>query len=99
MITDRDIVVKCIAEGRDPAMCEVAELIEGPLFWISDDTDIMTALALMEEHKIRRVPVIDAQRKLCGMLSQADIATHLDNQEVGLFVAAISSGPAVQHAV
>lgn len=99
MVTDRDIVVKCIAEGRDPAMCEVAELVEGPLFWISDQTDIMSALALMEEHKIRRVPVIDDQHRLCGMLSQADIAMHLDNHEVGLFVSAISNGPAVQHAV
>ncbi|MFH8387551.1 CBS domain-containing protein [Kitasatospora sp. NPDC018058] len=90
IITDRDIVVKCIAEGRDPRTTTAGELAQGKPVTVDADADQGEVLQLLEEHRIRRLPVIDAHR-LVGMISEADIARHLDRHEVGEFVEAICS--------
>lgn len=85
MITDRDIVVRCCAEGRNPADVTAAEMAQGTPHWVSADSDINQVLNLMEEHKIRRVPVIENHR-LVGMISEADLARNLTDEEVAHFV-------------
>jgi CBS domain-containing protein len=94
MLTDRDIVVKVLAEDKDPASVKAGELGQGDgkTVTIGADDPIDQALRTMIDHKVRRLPVID-DRKLVGIISQADIATHLDEEKVGDLVEAISAAP------
>jgi CBS domain-containing protein len=94
MITDRDIVVKVLAEGKDPSSVTAGELGvgDGKTVTIGADDSIDEALRTMIDNKVRRLPVID-ERKLVGIISQADIATHLDEEKVGDLVEAISAAP------
>lgn len=91
MLTDRDIVVLGLAADRDPSTTTAGDLASGRLVWVRDDAPISEALQQMESHLIRRIPVIDEQRQLCGIIAQADIATHLDRAETGELVEAISA--------
>jgi CBS domain-containing protein len=90
MITDRDIVVKCIAEGADPAKTKVGSLAQGKPVTIGADDDIEEACKTMVDHKVRRLPVIDGH-DLIGVVSQADLAKSLPSDKVGELVGAISS--------
>ena len=89
MLTDRDIVVKCIARGGDPAQTPAGSLAEGTPVTIGADDDIRDALTLMEQHQVRRLPVIDGH-ELVGIIAQADIALSLSPTETGETVEAIS---------
>ena len=90
IITDRDIVVKCIAEGGDPKTAKVGELAQGKPVTIGADDDIDEACKTMVDHQLRRLPVIDGH-DLIGMVSQADLAKALPADKVGELVSAISS--------
>jgi CBS domain-containing protein len=94
MLTDRDIVVKVLAKGKDPSSTKVSELADqGEVVTIGADDSIDEALRTMVDHKVRRLPVIDGH-DLVGMLTQADIATNLgDDAKVGDLVEAISAAP------
>ncbi|MER7667099.1 CBS domain-containing protein [Kitasatospora sp. NPDC096128] len=72
IITDRDIVVRCLAEGKDPAAMTAIELA-GHLHCVRADDSMDVVLKKMEQHQIRRIPVIDGER-LVGMISEADLA-------------------------
>ena len=89
MLTDRDIVVKCIARGGDPAQQTAGSIAEGKPVTIGADDDIREALTTMEKHQVRRLPVIDGH-DLVGIISQADIALSLSATETGETVEAIS---------
>ena len=91
MLTDRDIVVKVLAQGKDPDSTKVSELAEGKPVTIGADDPIEEALRTMSEHKVRRLPVIDGH-DLVGIISQADIARNLDDEKTGDLVEAISAG-------
>ena len=91
MITDRDIVVKVLAQGKDPSSTKVSEIAEGKPVTIGADDSIEEALRTMSEHKVRRLPVIDGH-ELVGIISQADIARNLDDEKTGDLVEAISAG-------
>jgi CBS domain-containing protein len=92
MLTDRDIVVKVLAQGKDPAQTKAGELGEGTPVTIGADDPIDEALRKMTEHKVRRLPVIEDKR-LVGIVSQADIAVNLDEEQTGDLVEAISAAP------
>jgi CBS domain-containing protein len=94
MLTDRDIVVKVLAEGKDPSQTRAGELGQGDgkTVTIGADDSIDEALRTMTEHKVRRLPVIDGHR-LVGVVSQADLATNIDEEKVGELVEAISAAP------
>jgi CBS domain-containing protein len=91
MVTDRDIVVKALAQGKDPARTKAGELGagDGNTVTIGADDSIEEALRTMSEHQVRRLPVIDG-RELVGIVSQADIARNYDEEKVGDLVEAIS---------
>ena len=93
IITDRDIVVKCLAEGKDPDACSAIELAQGKPFYVDASADIETVLQEMTQHKIKRLPVIE-NRELVGIVSEADLAQHLPEDQIGRLVEAIKSGPA-----
>jgi CBS domain-containing protein len=91
IITDRDIVVRCVAAGGDPATVTAGDLAQGKPFTIDADASAGQVLRAMEDHRIRRLPVIDNHR-LAGMISEADLARHLPEQSIAEFVEAICAG-------
>lgn len=89
MLTDRDIVVKAVAVGLDPETTSAGSLAAGRPVTTESDASIEQLLDLMKEHRIRRVPVLE-NRRLVGIISQADIARHLDAADTGRTVEEIS---------
>jgi CBS domain-containing protein len=93
MLTDRDIVVKVLAQGKDPGSMRAGELAtQGEVVTIGADDSLDEVLRTLTQHKVRRLPVIDGHQCV-GVISQADIATHLDEEQVGELVEAISAAP------
>jgi CBS domain-containing protein len=92
MVTDRDIAVKVVAQGKDPEATEVVELAEGTPIWVEADADVDRAVELMTAHNVRRLPVIE-DHQLVGILTQADIARQASPQETADLLASISSAP------
>ena len=89
MVTDRDIVVQCLATGGDPATTTAGSLARGKPVTIGADDPVEEALRTMASHQVRRLPVVDGH-DLVGMLSQADIARAMPHTEVGDMLEAIS---------
>jgi CBS domain-containing protein len=89
VVTDRDIVVKCLAVGGDPRQTKASELAEGKPVTIGADDSVEEAVRTMKEHRVRRLPVIDGH-DLVGMVSQADIARNWPEDRVGELLEAIS---------
>jgi CBS domain-containing protein len=92
IITDRDIVVRCVAEGRDPQTMTAQDLVRAAPISVDADSDVSDVLSTMEQNKIRRVPVVEDER-LVGIISEANIATKLGTREVGDFASAVYSAP------
>jgi CBS domain-containing protein len=90
MVTDRDIVVKCIAEGGDPATTTAGTLCEGQLVTIGADDPLEEVLRTMKQHKVRRLPVIDGH-DLVGVVSQGDVAKNAPHDKVAELLETISS--------
>ncbi len=88
IITDRDIVIKCVADGGDPETVTAGVLAQGEPFTIGAEASAGQVLRVMEDHRIRRLPVTD-NRRLVGMISEADLARHLPEQAVAEFVETI----------
>ena len=88
IITDRDIVIRCVAAGNDPETVTAGDLALGTPFTVGADVSAGQVLRVMEEHRIRRLPVIDNHR-LVGMISEADLARHLPGEDISEFVEAI----------
>ena len=93
MITDRDIVTNCVANGGDPNNIMVEEYAAGEAITIGADDSVEEALRTMTEHGVRRLPVIDGH-ELVGIVSQADVARHLSADQIGHLLEAISAAPA-----
>ncbi|MEV0980418.1 CBS domain-containing protein [Streptomyces sp. NPDC049915] len=81
ILTDRDIVVGCVAMGHDPARVTAGDLAKGTPRWIDANADISEVLSEMQQHRIRRLPVIDNKR-LVGMISEADLVRHLSDGQI-----------------
>jgi CBS domain-containing protein len=93
VVTDRDLAMKIVAEGRDPASVRLSELLEGgEVVTIGADDSVEEAIRTMKDHAVRRLPVIDGNA-LVGMVSQADIARAMPDAKIGDLVDAISSAP------
>ena len=90
MLTDRDIVVKVLAEGEDPSSVTAGDLGGGKPVTIGADDAVDEALHTMAEHKVRRLPVIDGH-DLVGVVSIADLAGAVEDDKVGDLVEAISA--------
>jgi CBS domain-containing protein len=81
-VTDRDIVVRLVAEGKDPQSTPVREIASTDIVTIEPDRDLDEALELMAKHQVRRLPVVEDGR-LIGVLAQADVAREGDEKDVG----------------
>ncbi len=91
MLTDRDIVVKVLAHDMDPAAKRAGDLAQGRPVTVAADAPLDEALSLMREHAVKRLPVLDENRRLCGIITEADIATHMPEERTGELVGAIAS--------
>jgi CBS domain-containing protein len=91
MVTDRDIVVKALANGKDPAKTKLADLVEEQeqVVTIGADDDADEILRTMSSHRVRRLPVIDGE-ELVGIVAQADVARSLPDPQVADLLDAIS---------
>lgn len=81
IITDRDIVLRCVAESKDPSEIAADEIISGDLQTVEPDDDIEQALRIMSEKQIRRLPVVD-EGTLVGMVSLGDLAVKTDDEDL-----------------
>ncbi|MEU3003111.1 CBS domain-containing protein [Streptomyces sp. NPDC007020] len=81
IITDRDIVVGCVAKGHDPSEVTAGDLAQGTPRWIEAEADVEAVLEEMQTHRIRRLPVVE-NKKLVGMISEADLAQHLTEEQI-----------------
>lgn len=75
VVTDRDIVCRVVAEGRDPATVTAESMMSTPVVVVYDDAELDDVLDMMETHQIRRVPVIDAEGCCSGIIAQADLVS------------------------
>jgi CBS domain-containing protein len=79
VVTDRDIVVRAIAEGRDPKSTKIRDIVDGQLITVSPDQSAHDAAKLMREHDVRRLPVVEGDRPV-GIVSIGDLAVALDDE-------------------
>lgn len=89
-VTDRDIVTRVIAEGRDPESTSVREIASTDLVTIDPQQQLDEALRLMARHQVRRLPVVEEDGRLVGVVAQADVAEHAQSAETGRMVEKIS---------
>ena len=80
VVTDRDITVRAVAEGRGPVTTQVREVMTPDAIYGLDDQDIEDAARLMEQYQIRRLPVLNRHKQLVGMVSLGDLAVHPGQQ-------------------
>ena len=90
VLTDRDIAVKVVAEGKDPESTQVREVASKDLVTVGPDDDLVEALRLMAKHQVRRLPIVEEGDQLVGVLAQADMAREGDEAETGKLVEKIS---------
>lgn len=90
MLTDRDIVVRVLAEGKDARAVHAGELAKGTPVTVAADDDVAQVLRTMSEHQVRRVPVLDGGR-LVGIVAQADVARVVEEARVGDLLRALSA--------
>jgi CBS domain-containing protein len=90
VITDRDIVCRAVAKGKNPTAVTAAECMTEPVVVVNEETSLADVIAVMEENQIRRVPVVDATGCCCGIISQADVALSADKTETGEMVREVS---------
>jgi CBS domain-containing protein len=89
-VTDRDIAIRVVAEGRNPESTTVGEVASRELVTIDPQQDLDEALRLMARHQVRRLPVVEEDGKLVGVVAQADIAKHASDEQTGDLVEDIS---------
>ena len=81
IVTDRDLALKVVAEGLDPKQTKIEEVMTTGVQTCNPDDDVSNVLKLMEHHHVRRIPIVDEQDCLVGIIAQADIATRIDEAE------------------
>jgi CBS domain-containing protein len=81
IVTDRDIVLKVIAEGRDPKTTQVGKVMSKKLVTCRADDDVDVAMQAMAQYQLRRIPVVENNMRLVGIIAQADVATRANEPE------------------
>lgn len=79
VVTDRDIVLRCIAEGKDAERCTAKDVMSPNLFYCFEDQTLEEAVKLMEQNKVRRLAVLNRDKRLTGVISLSDIALAEEN--------------------
>ena len=90
MVTDRDTVIRVVAEGKDPQSTTVGEIASRDLVTVDPEQDLDEAMRLMAQHQVRRLPVAEEDGRLVGILAQADVAREGKDAKTGQVVQEIS---------
>ena len=90
ILTDRDIAIRVVAEGRDPGQVKVRDVASKQVVTIDPQQDLDEALRIMAKHQVRRLPVVEEDGRLVGVVAQADVAREGDDKETGQLVQEIS---------
>jgi CBS domain-containing protein len=90
MLTDRDIAIRVVAEGRNPDEVKVSEVASKQVVTIDPQQDLDEALRIMAKHQVRRLPVVEEDGRLVGVVAQADVAREGDDTQTGELVEEIS---------
>jgi len=90
VLTDRDVAVRVVAEGLDPERVKVFEVASRDVVTLDPGQDLDEALRLMARHRVRRLPVVEEDGRLAGVVAQADVAEHADERRTGEVVEQIS---------
>lgn len=90
VLTDRDIAIRVVAEGKDVQGTRVSEIASQDLVTIDPQQDLDEALRLMAQHQVRRLPVVEEDGRLVGIVAQADVARHASAERTGEVVEEIS---------
>jgi CBS domain-containing protein len=90
VITDRDIVCRVVAKGKNPSAVTAGECMTEPVVVVNEGTSLEDVLSVMEENQIRRVPVVDSTGCCCGIISQADVARCAAEEKTGELVREVS---------
>ena len=89
-LTDRDITVRVVAEGKDPQTVKVRDVASTDVITVDPQQDLDEALKLMARHQVRRLPVVEEDGRLVGVVAQADVAEEAKPKKVGELVEEIS---------
>jgi CBS domain-containing protein len=90
VVTDRDIVMRAVAQGRNPVEMKAGDVMSSPVATATMDESIEDCCVTMEEKQVRRVPVVDSSGGCCGIVSQADVALQTDESQAGHVVHDVS---------
>ncbi|MGH2668603.1 MAG: CBS domain-containing protein [bacterium] len=90
VVTDRDIVTRAVAEGRNPLHMAAKDCMTSPILTVTPDMSVEDCVRAMEERQVRRVPVVDEAGRCCGMVSQADIAQNASERATAGLVKEVS---------
>jgi CBS-domain-containing membrane protein len=90
VITDRDIALRAVAAGRDPSRLTARDCMTTPVVTVTPETEVESCCQVLEQHQIRRVPVVNERGEICGMVAQADIATFAPERATAEVVRSIS---------
>ena len=97
IVTDRDLAMAVVAEGRDPKKVRIEEVMSRDPVTCGERDNLEDAIELMAEKQVRRIPIVDGRKGLVGIVSQADVATQVDDlAKAGYLVEEISANPAVE---
>lgn len=81
IVTDRDLALKVVAEGRNPETVKVEDVMTRGIITCHADDDLQMALDAMSDHQLRRIPIVDHENRILGIIAQADVATQIDQPE------------------
>jgi CBS domain-containing protein len=90
VVTDRDIVIRAVAQGKNPLDMTAKDVMSSPAVTVTPDTRIEDCCQTLEDKQVRRVPVVDDRGRCCGMVSQADIAQHAPEKMTAEVVRTVS---------
>jgi CBS domain-containing protein len=82
VLTDRDITIRATADGRDPSKTKVSEVMSTDLAYCLEDQEVEEAVSVMEARQIRRLPIVNQDKRLIGIISLADIAVHVGDRDL-----------------
>ena len=98
-VTDRDIAVRAVAEGQDPSTCKVSEVMSRGSAWCFEDHDVEEAGRVMEEKQVRRLAVLDRDKRLVGIVSLGDLALESEDEDfTGEVLERVSEPPGATNA-
>jgi CBS domain-containing protein len=90
VVTDRDIVCRVVAKGKNPSAVMASECMTQPVVVVKEETTLEDVMSVMEENQVRRVPVVDSSGCCCGIISQADVALSANETRAGELVREVS---------